>query len=144
MQKGYTLIELMIAVAIIGILAAVAIVAYVDYGRRAQVAVAIMETEPMRRALDVQYATGEGWLGGNASAGFAGYRSHTIAQVAVQPAAGTRPMTLEVTLAAPWVASGAKLELYPDSASGGYTWRCSSDRGKNLFALLPSSCRDGG
>jgi len=104
MQKGYTLIELMIAVAIIGVLAAVAIVAYMDYGRRAQVAVAIMETEPMRRALDVQYATGEGWLGGNASAGFAGYRSRTIVpgqrQRRLQLALQQRPGQESVRLAA--------------------------------------------
>jgi len=61
-QKGFTLIELMIVVAIIGILAAVAIPAYQDYTVRAKVQEAVNLSNPHRTALGI--ACSEGALSG--------------------------------------------------------------------------------
>ncbi|HFB0438963.1 TPA: pilin, partial [Neisseria gonorrhoeae] len=71
LQKGFTLIELMIVIAIVGILAAVALPAYQDYTARAQVSEAILLAEGQKSAVTEYYLNHGEWPENNASAGVA-------------------------------------------------------------------------
>ncbi|MBH5616431.1 pilin [Neisseria meningitidis] len=71
LQKGFTLIELMIVIAIVGILAAVALPAYQDYTARAQVSEAILLAEGQKSAVTEYYLNHGTWPGDNTSAGVA-------------------------------------------------------------------------
>ncbi|HFC1942584.1 TPA: pilin, partial [Neisseria gonorrhoeae] len=71
LQKGFTLIELMIVIAIVGILAAVALPAYQDYTARAQVSEAILLAEGQKSAVTEYYPNHGEWPKDNASAGVA-------------------------------------------------------------------------
>ncbi|HFC2647411.1 TPA: pilin, partial [Neisseria gonorrhoeae] len=71
LQKGFTLIELMIVIAIVGILAAVALPAYQDYTARAQVSEAILLAEGQKSAVTEYYLNNGKWPENNGDAGVA-------------------------------------------------------------------------
>src|SRR5690554_7953243 len=71
MQKGFTLIELMIVVAIIGILASVALPAYQDYTARSQMSEALSLASGARTAVSEFYTSNGQFPTNNASAGLA-------------------------------------------------------------------------
>ena len=65
LQKGFTLIELMIVVAIIGILAAVALPAYQDYTKRAKISELILAASSCRTTVTESYASGNSFAANN-------------------------------------------------------------------------------
>ncbi|WP_051323620.1 pilin, partial [Kingella kingae] len=71
MQKGFTLIELMIVIAIIGILAAIALPAYQDYTKRSRVSEGLSLAGGAKSALTEYYASNNEWPENNAAAGIA-------------------------------------------------------------------------
>jgi type IV pilus assembly protein PilA len=126
LQKGFTLIELMIVVAIIGILAAVAIPAYQDYTVKAKVQEGINISNPHRTALGI--ACSEGNLNGadHTSMGLATAASY-VSNYVVSSAAGgdsTTTGTVTITMKAigSAIAQGQTIIYTGTCGAGGITW----------------------
>ncbi|HFC8486645.1 TPA: pilin [Neisseria subflava] len=145
-QKGFTLIELMIVIAIIGILAVIALPAYQDYTARAQVSEAISLMEGQKSAVVEYYADKGKWPKNNTEAGIAAptdIKGKYVAQVAVG-ANGVLTATMKNTDVNNDI-KGKTVVLSPDvtgnaaSSKGSFTWTCKKGTVDSKF--LPSSCR---
>ena len=135
-QQGFTLIELMIVVAIIGILAAVAIPAYQDYTKRAHVTEGLSLASSGKTAVTEYYNSKGSLPPGNISAGLA--TAPSIKGNAVQSVKVTAGLLI-ITYNAK-VLTGAILNLSPVTGVGGVKWTCKA--GTSMKAQwLPSSCR---
>lgn len=140
MQAGFTLIELMMVVAIIGILAAVAIPAYQDYTRRAYISEALMAASAARTAMEEYHASNNAWPSNNQQAGLnasAAFHSGAVTSLSIEASGSVS--VVKVGLSSK-VASNAFIWLVPAATtSGSYKWQCSGDN--DLSRLLPSNCR---
>ncbi|HGO8529903.1 TPA: pilin [Neisseria meningitidis] len=162
LQKGFTLIELMIVIAIVGILAAVALPAYQDYTARAQVSEAILLAEGQKSAVTEYYLNHGEWPSDNSAAGVASsstikgkyVKSVTVANGVVTATMLSTGVNNEI--------KGKKLSLWAKRQAGSVKWFCgqpvtragtdsdtdvkadtaaNSNNGINT-KHLPSTCRD--
>ncbi|EMS3235965.1 pilin [Neisseria gonorrhoeae] len=162
LQKGFTLIELMIVIAIVGILAAVALPAYQDYTARAQVSEAILLAEGQKSAVTEYYLNHGTWPKDNTSAGVASsgeikgkyVQSVTVANGVVTAQMNPSGVNNEI--------KGKKLSLWAKRENGSVKWFCGQpvkrdagaktgaddvkadgkDTDKINTKHLPSTCRD--
>ena len=135
MQKGFTLIELMIVVAIIGILAAIAIPAYQDYTKRTHVSEGLSLAGGAKAAVTEFFSTKGTWPTTNGSAGIA--TAASIKGNAVNSVTVGSSGKITVALNATKVASG-NVVLTPTNTGGSVTWKCT---GTVPAKYLPSNCR---
>ncbi|HEZ3253952.1 TPA: pilin [Neisseria meningitidis] len=159
LQKGFTLIELMIVIAIVGILAAVALPAYQDYTARAQVSEAILLAEGQKSAVTEYYLNHGIWPANNNSAGVASsatdikgkyVKSVTVANGVITAQMASSGVNKEI--------QGKKLSLWAKRQDGSVKWFCgqpvtrtanakaddvaADDTNKIDTKHLPSTCRD--
>ncbi len=136
LQKGFTLIELMIVIAIIGILAAVAIPAYSDYTARAQVSEAMSLTSGLKTPL-VEYISDVGSVPATVTAVGGtdqGKYVNTIVLTGTAPA-----VTMTATMKATGVNSKIVSSTFIMSSTDGKQWVCNA--GNIPGSLLPGACK---
>ena len=126
-QQGFTLIELMIVVAIIGILAAVAIPAYQDYTVKAKVSEGPGVSGPVRTAVGV--ACSEGTLSATTNltdlgvSVAASYTGNYVTSVTFTPSSATGAMiTIAYETIGSAVASGDTVDYHAECGAGGTIW----------------------
>ncbi|EMT1343850.1 pilin, partial [Neisseria gonorrhoeae] len=124
LQKGFTLIELMIVIAIVGILAAVALPAYQDYTARAQVSEAILLAEGQKSAVTEYYLNHGTWPKDNTSAGVASsgeIKGKYVKEVEVKNGVVTAQMA---STGVNKEIQGKRLSLWARRENGSVKWFC--------------------
>ena len=146
-QKGFTLIELMIVVAIIGILAAVAIPSYQDYTARAQVSEGMSLTSQFKTTL-AEYFADEGTYDAVDIANMGGTTTGKYVDTITFENNADGTITVVATFKTAGVAAAIQGSTFAiDTGDGGKTWECgalvdSAPATAQVEAkLMPGSCK---
>ena len=134
-QKGFTLIELMIVVAIIGILAAVALPAYQDYTVRAKVSELILAASSARTAIAENLQSDPA---ATASMGV-GVTINVIGKIATANVSDAGLIVVTGSTASTSTGQAVTLTVTPtaNTSTGTITWSCAGTPGK----YMPATCR---
>lgn len=136
-QKGFTLIELMIVIAIIGILGAIALPAYQDYTKRAHVSEGLTLAGGAKATVIEYFSTKGAWPSSNASAGLAASTSITGNAVQSLNIDGSK-ITLTFN---DKVQNLATLTLQGTNQGGYIIWTCGQIDSTLNIQYRPSNCR---
>lgn len=134
-QQGFTLIELMIVVAIIGILAAIAIPAYQDYTIRAKVTEGINMASAAKSSVSEFRLSVNHFPGSSASAGVAA----TITSKYVNSVSVGAGGVITVAINPATVGASGNIVLTPTFSNSAVDWNCTASTVADKY--LPANCR---
>ena len=130
-QQGFTLIELMIVVAIIGILAAIALPAYQDYTVRAKVSEGIVQASGAKATVSENFAAG-------AANNCTGVALGTVGMTTIACTNAVDGATINVSVATGVSGIIVTFDLVGSGSTTGMTWNCNNP---SQAKYVPAECR---
>ncbi len=139
-QQGFTLIELMIVVAIIGILAAIAIPAYQDYTLRAKMSEVIGYVSSAKAAVSETYQSDGSFPTSNTAAGLADASTLTTTYVESVTVGANGVITVAIKGTGNTTLDAGSVVLTPAGNDAGVTWSCRVNS-TDINKYFPANCR---
>ena len=140
-QQGFTLIELMIVIAIVGILAAVALPAYQDYTVRAKMSEAIAKSAEVKTSIAEYFSANAALPASLAAAGSTVLATNIISSGSY--AAGLLSIAVKTTVGGGVTSTTNTFVLSLQSSTNGVLqWKCKTASSNGIASkYLPASCR---
>ena len=143
-RQGFTLIELMIVVAIIAILVTIAIPQYQAYTKRAKVSEGLVLADAAKLAVTESLQAHGSYPKGNAEAGYSTVSSTYVASITID-SNGTGAITITYKNISPADVDGKSITLTPTTHAAGQTfvWNCAAVGAGVSKMYVPAACRNG-